>query len=105
VVIQQAPSPRTADHVKSFTISVPVYLAGTPLTSGTYRVAWSGSGPEAPVDVTRNGKLVVHTHAHIVTLGDRAELDHVESSAGPNGTLALKTVRFAGDNLQVSFAE
>jgi hypothetical protein len=105
VVIQQAPSRATADHVKSFSISVPVYLAGTPLTSGTYRVAWRGPDPEAPVDVTRNGKLVVHTHAHIVTLDHRAESDNVDSSAGPNGTLVLKTVRFAGDTLQISFAE
>jgi hypothetical protein len=94
-----------ADHVKSFRVTVPLFLAGTPLTPGTYRVTWSGTGPEAPVDVTRNGKLVVHTHAHIVTLGDRAASDNVESSVGAAGTLVLKTVRFAGDTLELSFAD
>jgi hypothetical protein len=104
-VVMQAPSPATADHVKSFRLTVPLFLAGTPLTPGTYRVAWSGPGPEAPVDVTHNGKLVVHTHAHIVTLGNQAESDNVESSTGADGTLVLKTVRFAGDTLELSFAE
>jgi len=77
----------------SLELSDPVNVAGTQLQSGKYRVEWAGTGDQVEVKIYRGNKAVVSTHARL--LKEDTPYDHVNYSAGENGTKVLTQISFS----------
>jgi hypothetical protein len=91
------------NHSQSFQITAPVQVFGKPLPVGSYQVTWKGSGPWAQVEILQNGSLVLGVRARVVLLSRTSPADTPETYSGSDGSLSLRSLRFAGQNLALYF--
>ena len=96
-------NPKVQNHSQSFQITAPVQVFGKPLPVGSYQVTWKGSGPWAQVEILQNGNLVLGVRARVVLLSRISPADTPETSTGSDGSLSLRSLRFAGQNLALYF--
>jgi hypothetical protein len=96
-------NPKVQNHSQSFQVTAPVQVFGKPLPAGSYQVTWKGSGPWAQVEILQNGNLVLGVRARVVLLSKASPADTPETRAGSDGSLSLRSLRFAGQNLALYF--
>jgi hypothetical protein len=90
-------------HTKTLSLPAAVQIAGTNLSAGMYRLTWKGLGPMALLDLMQKGKHLVSVPARIITLDRRSSADGTTTRNNPDGSVALKSLRFAGENFVLSF--
>ena len=96
-------NPKVQNHSQSFQITAPVQVLGKPLPAGSYEVTWKGSGPWAQVEILENGNLVLGVQARVVLLSRISPADTPEMNTGPDGSLSLRSLCFAGQSLALYF--
>jgi hypothetical protein len=98
-------SSQSAKDVHTKTVSFPAAarIAGKDLPAGMYQLTWKGLGPKAQVDLMQKGKLVVSAQARIITLDKKSPADGTIARNNPDGSVAVKSLRFAGENFVLTF--
>jgi hypothetical protein len=96
-------NPKVQSYSQSFQITAPVQVLGKPLPAGSYQVTWKGSGPWAQVEILQNGNLVLGVRARVVLLNRTSPADTPETYTGSDGSVSLRSLRFAGQNLALYF--
>ena len=96
-------NPKVQTHSQSFQFTGPVQVLGKSLPAGSYQVTWKGSGPWAQVEILQNGNLVLGVQARVVLLSRTSPADTPETNTAPDGSLSLRSLRFAGQNLALYF--
>ena len=96
-------NPKVQSSSQSFQITAPVQVFAKPLPAGSYRVTWKGSGPWAQVEILQNASLVLGVRARVVLLSKTSPADTPETYTGSDGSLSLRSLRFAGQNLALYF--
>jgi len=97
------PNPKVQSYSRSFQITAPVQVFGKPLPAGGYQVTWKGPGPWAQVEILQNGNPLLAVRARVVLLGRASPADTPETYTGSDGSLSLRSLRFAGQNLALYF--
>jgi hypothetical protein len=97
------PSLNFQSYKQSFQISAPVQVSGVQLPAGAYQVTWQGPGPWAQVDVYQNGNRVVSVLARVVLLNRKPPADAPGTSTNSDGTVFLRSLRFAGQTFALYF--
>jgi hypothetical protein len=96
-------NPKAPDHKETFEISAPARIAAMQLPAGTYQVIWAGLGPSVQVEILQNGKLVVSGRARVVVLDREALIDSSGTRATSDGSVFLRSLRFAGQSFALYF--
>ena len=73
-----------------------VTVDGTPLNPGSYKVEWTGNGPEVKVSILQGGQTVASFPAHVAEQKATPPADAYASSSQPNGDKALTAIYFGG---------
>ncbi|MGB7848763.1 MAG: hypothetical protein WBL63_24340 [Candidatus Acidiferrum sp.] len=97
------PSDARDDHLGYATIANPVQLGGKNLPSGTYQIAWGGSGPTTQVKINQKGKLVVSVQARVAVLKGKAPKGETTTRSNPDGSYSLESVQFEEQTFQLIF--
>jgi hypothetical protein len=73
------------------------------LAAGIYQIRWSGLGPAAQVEIAQNKKQLVQTQGRIVILGKAPLANEVTLRTNADGSLALRSLQFAGETFALFF--
>jgi hypothetical protein len=95
--------PKVQSYSQSFQIGSAVEVSGKPLPAGSYQATWKGSGPLAQVEILQAGNLVVSVPARVVLLSRPSPADSPATRAKSDGSLSLRSLRFAGLTLALYF--
>jgi hypothetical protein len=90
-------------HTKTISFTGAVQLAGKDLPVGMYQLTWKGLGPTAQVELMQKGKLMVSAQARIITLDGKSPADGTLARNNPDGSVAVESLRFAGENFVLTF--
>jgi hypothetical protein len=82
---------------KHFTFSEPVIVGNVTLEPGTYRLEWTGSGPEVKVSFLKEGKLVAIASAMLIV--DKSPHRAIETITMPDNSKVLKRISFTRKTL------
>ena len=96
-------NPKAQSYKGSFEIAAPVQLAGTTLAAGTYQASWQGMGPTAQVDILQNGKVILRATARVLQLNSSPTANEPGTRTNADGTVSLRSLRFAGQTLALYF--
>jgi hypothetical protein len=88
-------------HKESFKVSGSVYLAGQPLSKGSYQATWDGPGPDAQVQILQKGRLVATVQAHIAALVDKSSKSQVDTSS--DASPSVLSIQFKGKTFALTF--
>jgi hypothetical protein len=97
--------PKPQKYKESMRIANPVQIWGKVLPAGTYQVAWEGLGPSAAVDFLQNGKIALSAQARVVFLSDKSSDDVPGMRANSDGSVSLRSLRFAGQTFALYFSQ
>lgn len=73
-------------------------LNGKEIAPGTYKVSWTGAGPEVKVSFLRGKKLVVEAPGKFVERNSKAADDGLVCRKGESGPPLISEIRFGGEN-------
>ena len=73
-------------------------LNGKEIAPGTYKVSWTGAGPEVNVSFLSGKKLVVEARGKFVERNGRARHDGLVSRKGESGTPLISEIEFGGES-------
>jgi hypothetical protein len=97
---------RTADvsrvQTKSFEISSPLLISGTPLAPGSYQIKWSGFGP-ARADILRKGKVVASAPMRVLLLPKIAAGNNMKTHTNPDGSVSVDALIFTSEYFLLAF--
>jgi hypothetical protein len=68
-----------------------------------YQLTWKGLGPTAQVELMQKGKHLVSVQARIITLDRKSPADGTMARNNPDGSVAVESLRFAGENFVITF--
>ena len=94
---------KAQDYRESFQITAPVQVSGKPLSAGSYQITWRDSGPLTQADILQNGSIVISVRARVVVLNGKSAADTPEIRPNSDGTLSLRSLRFAGQTFALYF--
>jgi hypothetical protein len=97
--------PKPQKYNETIQIAKPVQIWGKVLPAGVYQVAWEGQGPSAAVDFLQNGKIAASAQARVVFLSDKSSADVPGTRANSDGSLVLRSLRFAGQAFALYFSQ
>jgi hypothetical protein len=97
-------APMFAANNKPQTVVIPeaVQIGSTNLPAGTYKLAWTGTGPEVQATLTQGGKTVVTFAAKTVATKNGSRGVDVDSRTGVS---KLKVILLDNLNVQVDSAQ
>ena len=98
-------NPKAQNNKKSFQLDAAVQFFGKQMPAGTYQINWQGSGPTAQVDILQGSSVIASVRARVVMLNRKSPADTPGTRANPDGSLALESLRFAGQNFALYFDE
>lgn len=98
-------NPKAQNNKKSFQLDAAVQFFGKQMPAGTYQINWQGSGPTAQVDILQGSSVIASVRARVVVLNRKSPADTPGTRANPDGSLALESLRFAGQNFALYFDE
>ena len=90
-------------HTKTLSFPAEVQIAGKNLSGGIYELTWKGLGPTAQIELMQKGKHIVSVPALIITLDRKSPADGTMGRNNPDGSVAVKSLRFAGENFVLAF--
>jgi hypothetical protein len=90
-------------HTKTLSFPAAVQIAGKNLSAGIYELTWKGLGPTAQVELMQKGKHLASVQARIITLDRKSPADGTIAHNDPDGSVAVKSLRFAGENFVLTF--
>ena len=100
VVTENTKAPK---YKESMQVSVPARVGGTQLFPGSYEITWTGEGRVANVEIQQNGRIVANARARILTLSRKSPANAISTRSGADGSLALDSLRFPGQNFALYF--
>jgi hypothetical protein len=97
-------APMFAANKKPQTVVIPeaVQVGSTKLPAGTYKLAWTGTGPEVQATLTQAGKTVVTFAAKAVETKNNNTGVDIDSNAGVS---SLKAILLDNVSIQVESAQ
>jgi hypothetical protein len=98
------PDAKAQKYKESFQIASPVQVSGKKLPAGNYQVTWQGLGPTAVANFLQNGKPVISAQAMVILLNAKSPAGRPETRANPDGSVNLKSIRFAGESFALYFS-
>jgi hypothetical protein len=96
-------SAKVQNYKESFQIGAPVQIAGKQLSAGSYQVTWKGAGPSAQVEIQQNGNLIISVPARVVLLNRKSPADVPGTRTNSDGSVSLRSLRFAGQTFALYF--
>jgi len=94
---------KALNYNETFQIGAPVQVYGKPLAAGSYQVRWKGLAPLTQVEIHQNGNQVESVQARVVLLSKKSPSDIPGTSTNPDGSLSLRSLRFAGQSFALYF--
>lgn len=91
------------NYEQSFQIGAPAQVAGKPLAAGSYHVSWEGPGPQVQAAISQNQQTVMNVPARWVLLKAKSAAGGQETTPNPDGSVSLRSLRFAGQNYALYF--
>ena len=83
-------------NAATMTVSSPLWINGTQLKPGDYKVEWEGSGPEVQVSILRGKNVIAKVPAKVVDLEKNAPNDAAVVKTNGDGSTTLAGLRFQG---------
>lgn len=80
-------------------------VAGSHLTSGSYRIKWETHSPQATVSFMRGNKVVATAEGKIVDRGTKYASNQVVYTEASNGERTVQEIRFSGSSEVIVFNE
>lgn len=96
-------NPKAQNYKESFEISSAATLEGTNLPPGKYQITWTGLESPVQVEVRESGKILATTPARVLFLEANAPADLVGTAPNADGSVALASLRFAGQSFALYF--
>jgi hypothetical protein len=90
-------------YKEPFTLAAATQLGGQTLSAGQYEVSWEGPAIVARIKVLQNGNAFLTVPGRIVLLNAKPAGDFIGAHASTDGTLSLRSLRFAGQMFAVYF--
>jgi hypothetical protein len=101
LVLLTAPMFGAGNKPKTIIIPENVQVGATKVPAGTYKLEWTGTGPEVQATLSQRGKTVVTFAAKTVTTKNNAPAVDIDTQAGAS---KLKAILLENLNLQVESA-
>lgn len=96
--------PKLQNYKESFEVASPMQVGGKQLAPGRYEITWTGPNPAAEVEIIgANGITVATAHARVAILTGKSPADATATRMNADGSLALDSIRFAGENFALYF--
>jgi Neuraminidase (sialidase) len=84
------------DNKGSLRLDEKVTVDGTALNPGSYKVEWTGDGPEVKVSILKGGQTVATFPAHVTEQKSTQAADAYASAKQPDGGKTLTAIYFGG---------
>lgn len=79
-----------------------VTVAGKQLAPGSYRVEWSGPGPEVKIDIMKGRDTIATVPARVVAQNSSNDQDGYALKPGKHGNQLLSQVFFSGEKYDLN---
>jgi hypothetical protein len=96
-------NPKPQKYSEKFDLTVPVQIAGTLVQPGSYVASWTGTGPEAQVEILQKKKVLASATVHVFLLIGKSQATTPQTSSPSGGTSTLQSLRFKGLALALYF--
>jgi hypothetical protein len=84
-------------------VSETVYVGGTEIQSGEYKVTWESNSPKAMLTFSSDGKAAVKAEGKVVDMDKAVEFDTLIIGKDSAGRKAIREIRFAGGKTSIVF--
>ena len=98
------PDPKPAKYKETFQLASQLEVSGKPLPPGEYQASWQGLGPSVVVNILQKGKTIASISAKVLLLSGKTTASTPETRANSDGSVSLRSLRFAGESFALYFA-